>query len=85
VASHCTNTVVCQGQSFTQMLLTLIWRLGRTRPRRSSQRCMVFVVALTTNRVGASKPVMDIRRHRVSQLIPALVVDVVEALSDYFF
>jgi hypothetical protein len=38
VPSHCANTVVCQGQPFTQMLLTLRWRLGWTRPRRSNQR-----------------------------------------------
>jgi hypothetical protein len=41
-----------------------------------------FVVALTTNRVGAGKAVMDIRRYWFQQLIPAMVVDVVEALSD---
>src|SRR5437667_7439198 len=38
VPSHCTNTVVCDGQPFTQILLTLRWRLGRTRPTRSNQR-----------------------------------------------
>jgi hypothetical protein len=43
-----------------------------------------FVVALTTNRVGAAKAVMDIRRDCLQQLIPAMVVDVVEALSDQF-
>jgi hypothetical protein len=41
-----------------------------------------FVVALTTDRVGAGKAVMDIRRYWFQQLIPAMVVDVVEALSD---
>jgi hypothetical protein len=39
-------------------------------------------VALTTNRVGAGKAVVDIRRYGFQQLIPAMVVDVVEALSD---
>jgi hypothetical protein len=41
-------------------------------------------VALTTDRVGAAKAVMDIRRDCCQQLIPAMVVDVVEALSDQF-
>jgi hypothetical protein len=44
-----------------------------------------FVVALTTNRVGAGKPVMDIRRYGFQQLILAMVVDMLEALSDQFF
>jgi len=32
--------------------------------------------------VGAEKAVMDIWRDRVQQLIPAMVVDLIEALSD---
>jgi uncharacterized protein (DUF433 family) len=42
-------------------------------------------VALTANRVGAGKAVMDLRRDGLQQRIPALVVDVVEALADDFF
>src|SRR5215211_1115728 len=38
----------------------------------------VFVVALATNRVGAAKAVMDVRHYGSQQLIPAMVVDVVE-------
>lgn len=41
-----------------------------------------FVVALATNRVGAGKTVMDVRRDWFQQLLPAMVIDVVEALSD---
>ena len=41
-----------------------------------------FVVALTTKRVGAGNAVMDIRRDCFHRLIPAMVVDVVEGLSD---
>jgi len=41
-------------------------------------------VALTTKRVGARKAVMDIRRDWFQHLIPAMVVDVVEGLSDSF-
>jgi hypothetical protein len=41
-------------------------------------------VALTTKRVGAGKAVMDIRRDCFQHLIPVMVVDVVEALSDQF-
>ena len=41
-----------------------------------------FVVALTTNCVGAAEPVMDVRHGRFQQLIPAMVVDVVEASAD---
>jgi hypothetical protein len=43
-----------------------------------------FVVALTTKRVGAGNAVMDMRRDCFHRLIPAMVVDVVEALSDRF-
>jgi hypothetical protein len=43
-----------------------------------------FVVALTTKRVGAGKAVMDIRRDWFQHLVPAMVVDVVEGLSDSF-
>ena len=43
-----------------------------------------FVVVLTTNRVGAAKAVMDIRRDCLQQLTLAMVVDVIEALSDHF-
>jgi hypothetical protein len=42
-------------------------------------------VALTTQRVGAGNSVMDTRRDCFHRLIPAMVVDVVEALSDRFF
>jgi hypothetical protein len=42
-------------------------------------------MALTTKRVGAGQVVMDIRRDRSQHLIPAMVVEVVEALSDSFF
>jgi hypothetical protein len=41
-------------------------------------------VALTTKRVGAGKAVMDIGRDWFQHLIPAMVVDVVEGLSDSF-
>jgi hypothetical protein len=44
-----------------------------------------FVVALTSKRVGAGNAVMDIRRDRFHRVIPAMVVDVVEGLSDFFF
>ena len=44
-----------------------------------------FVVALTTKRVGAGNAVMDMRRDCFQQLISAMIVDVVEALSDQFF
>jgi hypothetical protein len=43
-----------------------------------------FVVALTTKRVGAGNAVMDMRRDCFHRLIPAMVVYVVEALSDRF-
>ena len=43
-----------------------------------------FVVALTTKRVGAGNAVMDMRRDRFHRFIPAMVVDVVEGLSDFF-
>ena len=43
-----------------------------------------FVMALTTKRVGAGQAVMDIRRDCFQHLIPAMVVEVVEALSDSF-
>jgi len=41
-------------------------------------------VALTTKRVGAGNAVMDMRRDCFHRLIPAMVVDMVEALSDRF-
>jgi hypothetical protein len=41
-----------------------------------------FVVALTTKRVGTGEAVVDIRGDYFQQLIPAMVVDVIEALSD---
>jgi hypothetical protein len=43
-----------------------------------------FVVALTTKRVGAGNAVMDMRRDCFHRFIPAMVVDVVEGLSDFF-
>jgi hypothetical protein len=43
-----------------------------------------FVVALTTKRVGAGNAVMDKRRDCLHRFIPAMVVDVVEGLSDLF-
>src|SRR5258708_40136245 len=43
-----------------------------------------FVVALTSKRVGAGNSVMDVRRDCFDRLIPAMVVDVVEGLSDFF-
>jgi hypothetical protein len=43
-----------------------------------------FVVALTTERVVAGNAVMDIRRDCFHRLIPAMVVDVVKGLSDFF-
>lgn len=43
-----------------------------------------LVVALTTKRVGAGNAVMDIRRDCFHRLIPAMIVYVVEALSDRF-
>jgi hypothetical protein len=41
-------------------------------------------VALTTRRVDAGQAMMDLRRECVQHLIPAMIVDVVEALSDRF-
>ncbi len=70
----------------TQTLLTLIWRVGRTRPKRSNQRRMAcFVVALTTEPVGAGHAMVDMRRDCFQRFIPAMVVDVVEGLSDSIF
>jgi hypothetical protein len=43
-----------------------------------------LVVALTTKRVGAGNAVMDMRRDCFHRFIPAMVVDVVEGLSDSF-
>jgi hypothetical protein len=43
-----------------------------------------FVVALTTKRVGAGNAVMDMRRDCFHRFIPAMIVDVVEGLSDFF-
>jgi hypothetical protein len=40
-------------------------------------------VALTTKRVGAGNAVMDMRRDCFHRFIPAMVVDVVEGLSDF--
>src|ERR1700731_1163548 len=42
-----------------------------------------FVVALTTKRVGAGNTVMDMRRDGFHRCIPAMVVDMVEGLSDF--
>jgi hypothetical protein len=42
-----------------------------------------FAVALTTKRVGAGNAVMDMRRDCLHRFIPAVVVDVVEGLSDF--
>jgi hypothetical protein len=39
-------------------------------------------VALTTKRVGAGKAVMNVRHDCFQQLIPAVIVDVIKALSD---
>jgi hypothetical protein len=41
-------------------------------------------VALTTKCVGAGNAVMNMRRDCFHRLIPAMVVDVVEGLSDFF-
>jgi hypothetical protein len=43
-----------------------------------------LVMALTSKRVGAGNAVMDIRRDCFHRVIPAMVVDVVEGLSDFF-
>src|SRR4051795_10307655 len=41
-----------------------------------------LVMALTANRVVAEKAVMDVRCDRSHQLVPATVVDLIEALPD---
>jgi hypothetical protein len=41
-------------------------------------------VALTTKRMGAGNAVMDMGRDCFHRFIPAMVVDVVEGLSDFF-
>ena len=85
VPSHCTNTVVCDGQPFTQDVVDLEMEIGQDAADALKPAAQGFlVVALTANRVGAGKAVMDIRRDCFQQLIPAMVVDVVEALSDWF-
>jgi len=85
VPSHCTNTVVCDGQPFTQDVVDLEMEIGQDAADALKPAAQGFlVVALTTNRVGTGKAVMDIRRDCFQQLIPAMVVDVVEALSDWF-
>src|SRR5207248_7253066 len=43
-----------------------------------------FVVALATERVGAGNTVMHMRRDCLHRFIPAMVVDMVEGLSDLF-
>jgi len=48
----------------------------------AAQGC--FVVALATQRVGAGNAMMDMRRERFRRLIPAMVVDVIESLPDFF-
>jgi len=42
-----------------------------------------FVVALPAQRVMAGNTVMDVRRDRLHRFIPAMVVDMVEGLSDF--
>src|SRR3989337_2562246 len=46
---------------------------------------IIFVMALTTKRMGAGNAVMNTRRDGFHRLVPAVVVDVVEGLSDLFF
>jgi hypothetical protein len=41
-----------------------------------------FIVALTTNRVGAAEAMMNVWRDWFQQLIPAVIVNVIKALSD---
>jgi hypothetical protein len=43
-----------------------------------------FVVALTRERMGAGNAVMEMRRDCFHRLIPAMVVDVVKGLPDFF-
>jgi hypothetical protein len=43
-----------------------------------------FVVALTSKRVDSRNAMMNLRRDRCHCLIPAMVVDVVEGLPDFF-
>jgi len=43
-----------------------------------------FGVALTTKSVGAGDAVMNMRRDCFHRLVPAMVVDVVEGLSNSF-
>ncbi len=43
-----------------------------------------FAVALATKRVDAGNAVTDIRRDCLHRLIPAMIVDVIEGLSDLF-
>src|SRR5262245_28647466 len=42
----------------------------------------VTVVALSADRVCAQEPVMHVRRNGVDELIPPVVVDLIEALAD---
>jgi hypothetical protein len=84
VPSHCTNTVVCHGEPYPDVV-DLEMEIGQDAADALKPAAQgFFVVALTTNRVGAAKAVMDIRRDCFQQLISAMVVDVVEALSDQF-
>ncbi|MBZ9964478.1 hypothetical protein [Mesorhizobium sp. BR1-1-2] len=43
-----------------------------------------LVVALSAKRVGAANPMMEMRRECFRRRIPAMIVDVIEALSDRF-
>ena len=84
--SHCTNTMVFHGQPFTQISLIVEMEVGQDTCEAfepSPQR--VSVVAFAADRVVAEEPVVRRRRDRAHQLIPPMVVDLVEALADPLF
>ena len=60
VPSHCTNTIVCHGQPFTQMSLIQLEVGQHTCEAFEPAAQRVSVVALATDRVGAEKAVMDV-------------------------
>jgi hypothetical protein len=85
VPSHWANTVVFHGQPFTPDVVDRNMESGQDAAEALKPAAQVlFVVALTTKRVGAGNAVLDMRRDRLHRFIPAMAVDVVEGLSDFF-
>ena len=85
VPSHWANTVVCPGQPIHPDVVDLDMEIGQDAAEALKPAAQgFFVVALTTKRVGAGNAMMDMRRDCFHRLIPAMVVDVVEGLSDSF-